>query len=55
MNIVVTIQLDNLPDATDLEAVHDTIRRQVVEHLDFDRHPHDMRVDVEEKPCPSST
>jgi hypothetical protein len=48
MNLTVTLQLDNLPDATDIETVHDVIRRQLAEWLDFDQHPQDLRVTVED-------
>jgi len=44
MNIVVTLQLDNMPNDTDLEVVEDVIRRQAAEWLDLDRHPQDLRV-----------
>ena len=55
MNIVVTLQLDNMPNDTDLKLVEDVIRRQAAEWLDIDRHPQDLRVTARgEKPCPSS-
>ena len=55
MNIVVTLQLDNMPNDTDLKVVEDVIRRQAAEWLDLDQHPQDLRVTARgEKPCPSS-
>ena len=54
MNVVVILQLDNMPDDADLEALGDVIRRQAAEWLDLDRHPQDLRVTARgEKPCPS--
>lgn len=44
MNIIVTLQLDNMPDDTNPKVVEDVIRRQTAEWLDFDRHPQDLRV-----------
>jgi len=44
MNVTVILQLDNMPDDTDLEVVADVIRRQLNEWLDFDRHPEDLEV-----------
>jgi hypothetical protein len=55
MNVTVIVQLNNLPDATDLETVRAVVRRHIAEWLDFDRHPEDMHVTVEaRRPCPSS-
>ena len=49
MNIAVTLQLDNMPDETDLEVVEDVIRRQAAEWLDLDRHSQDLHVTASEK------
>lgn len=47
MNLRVTLQLDNMPEDTDLETVSDTLRWQIYEWLDFDRHPADLHLTVE--------
>jgi hypothetical protein len=44
MNITAILQLDNMPDDTDLEVVAGVIRRQLNEWLDFDWHPEDLEV-----------
>jgi hypothetical protein len=53
MNIIVTLQLDGMPDDTDLGNVVDVIRRQVAEWLDFDRCPQNLHITAtRETPCP---
>jgi hypothetical protein len=47
MNLIVTLQLRNMPDATDPETVVEVLRRQAAEWLDFDRHPEDLSISVE--------
>ena len=47
MKVIVTVELDNLPDDTNLEWVVDTIRCQVNEWLDFDCHPDDVHITLE--------
>ena len=47
MNLKVSLQLDNMPEDTDLETVSDILRRQIYEWLDFDCHPADLHLTVE--------
>lgn len=55
MTILVTLQLENLPNDTRLETVESVIRRQLNEWLDFDRHPEDLHMTLEKRqPCPVS-
>ena len=48
MNLKITIRLNNMRDDTDVCVVNYILKQQIMEHLDLEQHPQDMRIHVQE-------